>query len=183
MTDQPTKPERSPVVRAFLRSGLQEVLLPSGKRITVHPRRIQDLLIDKRLPPDLVEVARNGGLDTRKPEHMALGARYMRVAAAAAVTEFWNDEKDDWEDVRLTDEELPRYFDDADLEALEAIGMKRETPEEVTISSRFLLGQISEEEAAQQLQEARVAVRAKAEREAQWQRLIQRSENPSGVTQ
>lgn len=129
--------------------GLTEVLLPSGARVRGHLPTLGTLLRRDLLPRDLVAVAMKAAnpawLQVARavdPEEGAAAARYLAVLTAAFPRERWvGPDEDGWEPWRLTPADLVAdAVDESDVDAMENLVLRLMTPDELTLTSREILG-------------------------------------------
>lgn len=144
------------VVEQWAHGGLVECDLPSGLRVRGKLASVQDLILARIVPQELL--AKAMALQGKAVEEFDEGERvtwieWQRVQAAAFVREAWNADTEAWEPAVVTPTMLANGVPPEDVDALEDIVLRRRTPAQVTAGTRFLAGEIDEAELRRVMQE------------------------------
>lgn len=133
--------------------GDREVTLPTGTRVKVRVPPVEQLIRDKGMPTELrgmVLQFATTGFDTEKLD--AEGLEHLltlqALLASRTIRALWNDETEQWDEVRLTPDQLDELgLPSEDLTAIEHIALRRATPNQITVHAKRDLGLVAPEEA------------------------------------
>ncbi|MBA2439582.1 MAG: hypothetical protein H0V50_02780 [Thermoleophilaceae bacterium] len=137
------------VIELWAKGGLVEVILPSGLRIKGKLPLTQEMVVRQLVDTQLISAVvalEERGVETYDDDERVTWLAWQRAKAAAYIREAYNPATEKWESAVVTPAMLGNGVPPDDVDALENIILRRETPAQVTARSRFVSGDITVDE-------------------------------------